>query len=174
MRYKIIVITIFIILLSSCSFLDDKEKSDIIEHPDIILLDATYVVNREGNTKINLSSSQIEIFNRRNLTTAEQSTFNFVDKSGKVIIEGSCEEISINTKTNDVELNGNVYFKILDPVLEISCDSLSWSNKQNIISTNDNDVNVKSDVGLFIGSGLSLNIDTRYFEFKEITKGELY
>jgi LPS export ABC transporter protein LptC len=175
MKYKIIVLSIFIILLSSCSFLDEDEESKAaIEHPDIILEDVNYIINRDIDGTINLVSSKIEIYNKRNLTIAENATFTVINTNGEIQVKGSCDNIEINNDTFNTVLKGNVNFSIIDPILNIVCDNLNWDNEKRIISTTDNQVTVDSDVGLLVGSGLSLNLDTRYFEFKELTKGELY
>ncbi|MDC7237502.1 MAG: LPS export ABC transporter periplasmic protein LptC [Sphaerochaetaceae bacterium] len=175
MKYKIIVLSIFIILLSSCSFLDEDEESKAaIEHPDIILEDVDYIISRDINGTINLVSNKIEIYNKRNLTIAENASFSVIDKEGKIQVEGSCDNIEIDNETYNTILSGNVKFSIIDPILNITCDNLSWDNDNRVISTTDKTVTVDSDIGLLIGSGLSLNLDTRYFEFKELIKGELY
>ena len=175
MKCKFIVLTIFIILLTSCSFINEnEEQNDIIEHPDLILKDVSYTIKRDVNSSIKLASDQVEIYNKTNLTKAQNVDFIIEDDNGESQITGKCDKIEINTDNFDVKLKGNVIFKILDPVLEIYCDTLDWNNENSILNTQDEQIKVISDNSTIIGSGLSLNIDTRYFEFKEITKGELY
>lgn len=175
MKCKFIVLTIFIILLTSCSFINEnEEQNDIIEHPDLILKDVSYTIKRDVNSSIKLASDQVEIYNKTNLTKAQNVDFIIEDDNGESQITGKCDELEINTDNFDVKLKGNVIFKILNPVLEIYCDTLDWNNENSILNTQDEQIKVISDNSTIIGSGLSLNIDTRYFEFKEITKGELY
>lgn len=175
MKCKFIVLTIIIILLTSCSFINEnEEQNDILEHPDLILEDVRYTIKRDVNSSIRLASDQVEIYNKTNLTKAQNVEFIIEDNNGKTQVTGNCDEIEIDTENYDVKLKGNVIFKILDPVLEIYCDTLEWNNENSILNTSDEKVTVISDNSTIIGSGLSLNIDTRYFEFKKITKGELY
>ncbi len=175
MRNKLIVFTIIIILLSSCSFIDDKDKNnEIIEHPDLVLFDTTYSINRGSNDPIKLEATKIEIYNKKNLTIAENAKFEIINQKGDTQVEGSCDKLEIYTKNNNIELFGNVNFSINNPQLQISCDKLSWNDKEQLINTEDENIIVNSYIGKFEGSGLSANINERYFEFKRITKGEIY
>ena len=175
MKNKVIIFIIIIILFSSCSFINNSEKKDdIIEHPDIILNSATYKINRNQNDYILLNSSKIEIYNKKNTTIAKDAIFKFVNKNGENEVEGKCDEMSINTDNNNVLFTGNVTFSILDPEFNIYCEKLSWDDKNQLLTTQDQDVTVESEIGKFEGSGLSAKINIRYFEFNQIKKGELY
>ncbi len=174
MKYKLIVLAIILILCSSCSFINESdENSDPIEHPDLTLINSTYNINTSDNSRIVLKSSKIDFYNKTNLTLIDNASFEIVDVNNTLISQGSCNQVKINTNTNDVEFNENVIINIIDPKLDIKCDKISWNNKDNILST-DEKVQVDSEFGKFEGTGFSANISTRYFEFKQIDKGELY
>jgi len=156
MKNKVIIFIIIIILFNSCSFINNSDsKDDIIEHPDIILNSATYKINRSQND-------------------SKDAIFKFVNENGENEVEGKCDEMSINTDNDNVLFSGNVTFSILDPEFNIYCEKLSWDNKNQLLTTQDQDVTVESEIGKFEGSGLSAKINIRYFEFNQIKKGELY
>ncbi len=174
MRIKYLLLMIFIFLLISCSFVDkNSEKTDPIEHPSLILENSKYKVNLSSNLTIEFSSSLINIYNKTDSTTIEKASFKIIDKDNLIIAEGSCDEISVQTKSKNLELIGNVNINIKDPQIDIKCDKINWNNKESSLNT-DEKVEVLSEYGSFEGIGFSANLETRYFEFKEIEKGALY
>lgn len=174
MKYKYIIISIIIILLSSCSFINkESQNTSTIEHPDLILTNAKYSVNLSKDTKISFIASTIEFYNKKDLSYIEDVNFSVLNVNNEIIAEGFSNEIEVNTKSNNLYLSGNVTIDIKNPQLNIKCDKINWNNKNNTLNT-DKEVFIKSDYGLFKGIGFSANLDTRYFEFKELKNGELY
>jgi len=174
MKIKYLLITIFIFLLSSCSFIDkNSEKTDPIEHPSLILENSKYKVNLSTDLTIEFNSSLINIYNKTDSTTIKNVSFSIKDKEGNIVANGSCDEIDVQTKSKNLKLIGNVNINIKDPQIDIKCDKMNWNNKESSLNT-DEEVKVESEYGSFIGIGFSANLETRYFEFKEIEKGALY
>lgn len=171
-RYIFIIVTIF--LISSCSFIDkNNDKTDPIEHPSLILENSNYKVNLSPDLNIEFTSSLINIYNKTDSTIIDNATFTLKDGENNLVAEGNCDKITINTRTNNLELIGKVNINIKDPQIDIKCDKINWNNKEHSLNT-DESVVVTSDYGAFTGKGFSANLDTRYFEFKEIEKGTLY
>ncbi len=175
MKYKCIIISIILILLSSCSFVNNNNsnKSSTIEHPDLKLTNAKYKVNLSKETQIKFISDNIEFYNKKNLSYINNVSFSVTNNKNEIIAEGSSDKIEVNTKTNNLFLSKNVIIKIKNPQLNIKCDKINWNNKNRTLNT-DNEVFIESEYGIFEGVGFSANLDTRYFEFKELKKGELF
>ncbi|MGD1822005.1 MAG: LPS export ABC transporter periplasmic protein LptC [Pleomorphochaeta sp.] len=175
MKHKNIIISIIIIVLfSSCSFINEnEEKTSPIEHADLILNNAIYKVRLSQDMEIEFTSRNIEFYNKKEKTLIEDVSFKVTDNDKVLIAEGSCKTINVDNDNNNLELIDDVVIDIKNPSLIIKCDKIDWNNKDNLLNT-DADVNVVSEYGLFLGTGLSANLNTKYFEFKEIQKGELY
>lgn len=172
MKNRIIIFSITLLLLCSCSFIKTDNKTSPIEHPDLILINSTYKVNLSNSVNIEFSADKIEFHNKKNLTYLENVVFNVFDQND-IIANGSCEKIEANTKNNNLLLSGEVKINLLNPKFIIKCDNINWNNKTKVLNT-DSDVNIESEMGLFYGIGFSANLDTRYFEFKELKNGEIY
>ena len=162
------------VLLVSCSFAS-KDEGPVKEKgvfPDIILENAEYLLGQSGENPIAITGGKITFYSKDN--RAEMESFSFVQKDddGNIILEGSADSGTVNTKSKKMELKGNVYLAKTDEQMEIRSDSLSFDSENEEASA-EGKVVVKSDKGSFSGYDFKGDLVNMVYSFSKLDEGNI-
>lgn len=170
--FAIIAIS-WIIILSSCSFVDEKNTdTNPVIYPDLSLYDTTYKVGRDDGNPFIIKAKLIEIYNNDDKAIASNVSFFRYDINNEIELQGIADKVEINTITEDTTLSGNVEINLIKDGLKINSDSVNWDNAKSIMDTDEGLVSVVwNNTNIILGYGFSGNLNTRDFELSKIKEG---
>ncbi len=114
-----------------------------------------------------MKASRITVFNRKTDRT-ELENINFYQDDE---MTGSCDTAVVTDNNNNAQLTGNIKLYKKTDNFTIMCDSLTWDNKNQIISTQ-GIVDVKYEDGTTIkAKGFTAQLDDNIYEFNQIMEG---
>jgi len=171
-----VISLLFVLILCSCHTRTAEDaQTDIaqIEHPDIIFQKVNYTIGQTGLFPIYITADSIEVYNKENQTIVSGMTFVQKDKTGSIVMTGSCDEAIIETTTNAAQLTGNVILNRPGDELSIEADDLNFDYKNQQIKT-DKTVILKYNKGNVINAtGLTCDFKASVYEFDKINEGTI-
>jgi len=173
----LLVLVVLVVIVSSCE-LDSETAatgSDTIEHPDMVLFDADYVLGLAGSQPILIHAATIEIHGARQQAVLSEVTFEQYGSDGLVSFSGTARTMAVDTDTNDATLTGDIVVTNHRADVEIKADSLSWSHEHRLL-TGPADGTVVLDHGgryHLTGTGFSGDFGNAIYEFATIGQGEV-
>ena len=155
MRY--ILPLLILLALTSCRFSesDQNARSEKIEHPDIVLEEATYKLSQQNDSPIVLSGEKITFYN---------------NESGEIKLRGSADYGTVDTYNETLSLSGNVIIKEYSGGMEFASSSVFIDTKREEI-TSDESVVVKSKEGTFEGKGFKGDMKRKVYTFTSLERG---
>ncbi len=171
---KYFLTLIIALSLISCRFneSDGKPRAEKIEHPDIILEDASYKLNQQSENPIVLVGSKITFYSADHRADLESFTFYQENSDGEKVMEGSADTGTIDTANETLNLSGNVVIRQKSNNIELKTDSVIINTKQEEISSPSR-VMVKSDKGTFSGIGFKGDMKRQVYTFTSLERGEI-
>lgn len=167
-RRCLFLLLICMFFLTSCVRFSQIQSTDDDKNiPDMIMTDATYVFGEKGRRPVVMKASRITIFNRKTDRTELENISFYQDDE----MTGSCDMAVVTENNNNAQLTGNIKLYKKTDNFTIMCDSLTWNNKSQIISTQDI-VDVKYEDGTTIKArGFTAQLDDNIYEFNQIMEG---
>ena len=151
---------ILIALLASCSFVsEEKEKSEKIARPAIILENAEYTLGQS-----------MSFYSAEERATAENLKFIQYDDEGNPSITGSADYADIDTSARTMDLSGHVSLEQHGSNMHIEAESLYFDSSSSEIEA-EGDVRVNSDDGIFSGTGFKGDLREDSYSFSSIKEG---
>lgn len=162
---------ILIALLASCSFVsEEKEKSEKIARPAIILENAEYTLGQSGENPIFIESTLMSFYSAEERATAENLKFIQFDDEGNPSITGSADYADIDTSARTMDLSGHVSLEQHGSNMHIEAESLYFDSSSSEIEA-EGDVRVSSDDGIFSGTGFKGDLREDSYSFSSIKEG---
>lgn len=166
-----VLTALLIILLCSCSFVEEEDgehaKADL---PDIVLEDTSYTLGQNGENPVYIASERMELWSSDNRAETGRITFYQLDDDGDIALRGRADRAEIDTDTKVLMLSGNVLFLSSDGNMRIEADDLVFDSGNEEL-TAEGTVSVSSEDGTFTGEGFSADLVSSTYTFKSITKG---
>jgi len=173
----ILLISLFLILLLSCSFNPNEELQNIGLNrlADLKLYNTTYKVVNDDSPPIVIEAKKIEIYKKEKKVIITEAVFNQYEKENKHLMSGSFGLGEIDTDTNEMKLSDGVILNHLEEQLSIISDYLYWDNKNQIVSgTDENRVKlINKEHDIIIGRGFKGDFSSATFEFQFLEEGVL-
>lgn len=165
-----IAITCLILVFSLASCVKSAQtdnRANTENLPDMVMTNATYIFGEKGRSPVVMNAKKITIYNREtDKTELENINFHQEDE-----MTGSCERAVVTDNNNNARLSGNISLYKKTDNFTIMCDSLTWDNRKQVIST-EGIVDVEYQDGTIIrAKGFTAKLDDNIYEFKEIIKG---
>lgn len=161
-------------LLVSCGADDEAgPASDGIERPTMSFVNAVYTLGRPEFSPIVMKAGVLELYNDRNQALLKGVEFEQKDEEGRLVMEGSCEEAEVDTKSYDARLKGKVLISLPQEKLSIDASDVVWNHADQRISTDKEVFLLYDSKSGLRGRGFSCDFKTSKCEFDEITEGRL-
>lgn len=99
----------------------------------------------------------------------------FIQKNSEklIIMQGSCDDAKVNTRTYSAVLGGEVSIQRPDDGLAIKGSDITWDNDLQRISTDKSFILLYDSDSEIQGIGLTCDFRTSTYEFDTITEGRL-
>lgn len=170
MRYLLPLL--ILLALTSCRFSssDQNARSEKIEHPDIVLEEATYKLSQQNDSPIVLSGDKITFYSKDHKAVLENFSFTQEDENGEIKLRGSADYGTVDTYNETLNLTGNVILKEYSGGMEFASSSVFIDTKREEI-TSDESVVVKSKEGTFEGKGFKGDMKRKVYTFTSLERG---
>lgn len=167
----ILPLILSLIVLSSCSFVDEEETEHEKEaRPDIILENTSYTLGQDGERPVYIASSRMVFWNSEEKAETGRIAFYQMDDEGEIALRGRADRSEIDTGTKLLRLYGEVLFFSEDGNMRIEAEDLTFDSENSELSS-DGRVSVSSEDGTFQGEGFQADLITSTYTFNSIDKG---
>ncbi len=177
MMKRILGMVLASLLLLSCA-LEPTIQSPVDSskrEADLTLYDATYTFGMSNGTPLAVTAGVLAFHEEEQEAVLEHVTFIGYEEDGKPFFQGSARHAVINTTTYDATLSEKVSLQHLDEGIQVFSDRLSWSDKnQQLSSPGDiaSTIIIDGDITLR-GEGLMIDFTTLSVTFKKVLEGRV-
>jgi len=177
MMKRIIGMVLASLLLLSCALEPtiqgpvDPSRKDA----DLTLYDATYTFGMSNGGPLAVTTKMLAFHEEEEEAVMESITFVGYEEDGHPFFQGSARHAIINTTTYDATLSKDVSLHHLDEEIQVFSDELSWSEKNQILSSPDHvasTIVIDGDI-TFRGKGLSIDFTTLAVTFEKVLEGRV-
>jgi len=158
----------------------DYESARVAEEipedvPETEILRFEYQVVRRGRKLFTIHADRAVTYQGRDEKELENVSFQEWTADGAVAAEGHAEYALFDTDTEDVVLEGSIYFYSHDAAATIRAEYLYWDRGERTLHGRDDEiVEVKEDDGSSLrGRGFTADMTTRELSFAEEVSGRL-
>lgn len=144
-----------------------------VELPDLALTNATYVLDRGEDAPLSIVAGQIALYDQSHKAVVANLTFSQKDAQGVIILQGSADAATVDLKTYDAQLQGNVRVEKLDQDFLIEAEQLKWLHeKQELISEASAEVTITYEGNKRVrGKGLRAELANSTVTFAKVIEG---
>ena len=170
------ILALLVLSLSSCTMESQIPLSSrTYDFPDINLMQATYVLGRSGESPLTITAEEIAIYEKTNQAKLKGLQFSQLDQMGEVLLSGTADSATVNTKTYDAQLFGNILVTQKEEDFTIEAEQLLWLHDEQIFqSVEESPIRILFDEGQTLeGSGFKGNLKTGTYEFTKYAQGVL-
>jgi len=170
------ILAFLVLSLSSCAMENQVPlSSKTYEFPDISLTEATYILGRSGESPLTITASEIEIFEKTNQAKLKDLEFAQLDAEGVALLSGRADRATVNTKTYDAQLFGQILVTQKEEDFTIEAEQLIWLHDEQVLqSSEESPVRILFDGGQTLeGRGFKGNLKTSTYEFTKQASGVL-
>ena len=141
--------------------------------PDTIAVGLVHRVSQNGHLSIELRAARAETYNDAKKTILTDAHFVEYDDKGATATEGTARTVTYHTDSDDAEVSGGVTVRSRAEKGTVSADSLSWQNKERLLTAPpDEIVSLHKDDGTTVsGSGFSGDFRARELQFNGPVNG---
>lgn len=171
---KKLILSIFIILVFSCTF--DYGDTDTTERtlPDLVMRNVEYVRVRSADPIARIRAERVERYDEQGRMNLENFSFEqFGERGEEVNSFGSAGFASVDIETVDIFMARGVRIEIESEDIIVETNQLNWIDEQRILSTGEEEkVNIYQQTGTsFTGTGLRVDARRRTWEFSGPVSG---
>lgn len=140
---------------------------------DLTLYNATYTFGTTNGGPLTVTALRLAF--RDEEESAEITDFTFIayDEEGTAYLEGSADEGTIDSRSYNATLKGNVEIYHLDEDIRVFSEELSWDDEEQILTSPTSErstIIVDGDITL-TGEGVTVDFITRDVTFDRIVEG---
>ncbi len=158
--------------MSSCSLKYDEESSVESTIPEFVFSDTKLSRYENNQVTVELNAGTIEQYSNSSDTYIKDIEFKMFDDKNNVTSEGSCGYLFMNTENEIYQLFDDIKFSNKERNLNVFAQNLLWNSlTEQLISTNDEIVEISKDDITIKGKGLSLSTVSDTFEFSGKVEG---
>lgn len=166
----VLTLSLSIFLFSSCLNNGSTAKFMKDEHPEMILKNASYTIDKEDSNTVNMTAEKITVYSA-NRVVFDNSDFVQFDENMQTQITGQCDTATMTDGTN-LTLSGNIVFNKLSDNAVISCDSVHWNNKTGSIASEGNLIISFEDGSAVHADSFSSNLNNSQYKFAGISNAQ--
>lgn len=170
MRVLLFVLTVPL-LLFGCSL--DYEQAMIADElseslPETILIEFTHSIIKEGTPAFVVSAQRAAAYPESKTTVMERAVFKQFNSAGDMTAEGTADRATLFSATENVELEGNIYFYSVTEESAIEADYLYWDNEEGTLTGHEDEtVSIRQDSGTRIrGTGFYAELYEKDIRFR--------
>ncbi len=177
MKRSGVIILVLGFFFLSCSF--DYREAQVPEDledtiPNIVLTGFRQTVVSKGNVVLRIQVAKAEGFERKKRTIFQQVQFSEFDEEGKLITEGRADTVVYESETKNATVSGKVLIHSLREEGKILAETLSWNDKERILTSPEGDrVRLEDEKGSWIeGTGFTADLRRLLVTFSGPVRGE--
>ncbi|NLY07271.1 MAG: LPS export ABC transporter periplasmic protein LptC [Spirochaetales bacterium] len=173
-RYFGFLSLFLVLLLSSCTESSTQAASSSqIERPDMEFSTVTYSLGQSEFPPVIMTASSMQIYEDEGVAILNDVSFIQKNSEKLIIMQGSCDDAKVNTRTYSAVLGGEVSIQRPDDGLAIKGSDITWDNDLQRISTDKSFILLYDSDSEIQGIGLTCDFRTSTYEFDTITEGRL-
>lgn len=150
-------ILFLIVLMQACSPVDSLTSKNRERIPDQVIHGFTVTELKSGIKEWELISEKADIYQKKNTTELFEPRMKFYNNEGEVTSTMTADEGTVNNKTNDVSMRGNVIVFSEEKKTTLTTDSLRWDSKKEKVLSDDF---VRQEDEKMIVTGYGLEVDS--------------
>lgn len=177
-RFSVASILLFGLFLGGCSL--DYEDARLAESLDeelaeTVITHARVTVVRGEAPSFLVEAEQVSNFPRRNEQHLRGISFREYNQSGELVTEGSADRARIFTRSDDVEIEGEIRLRSVIHEARLEAEYLYHHNADRRLSSRDVDtVLIERDSGSWIsGRGFEVDLRRNELSFSSAVEGEI-
>ena len=154
---------------------DASVAEDLSEDiPNTVLFNVSHTIVVDGIPKYRIHAQQAETYEKKKQTILREVLFRELNQKGEVITEGWVDSIVYFTDSEDAQMNGNIEFYSATEETRIEAESLSWENKQKILTgAPEETVYLEREAGSNVrGKGFQAELNKKSLRFAGEVEGE--
>jgi LPS export ABC transporter protein LptC len=163
-----IICILFFLITLSCTFDYGETDSSERELPDLVMLNVEYIRVRSADPIARVQAERAERYEKQGVMKLENFTFEqYGDRGHEVNTQGGAGNASVDINSGDITMTNGVRLEVESEDIVIETNQLEWKDETHILSTGEEDeVDIYRENGThFVGTGLTANARTRFFEF---------
>lgn len=144
-----------------------------VELPDLVLTNATYVLDRGEDTPLTVVAGQISLYDQSHTGVVSDLTFSQKDAQGTLVLQGSADAATVDLQSYDAQLQGAVSVEKIDQNFLIEADHLRWLHESEmLVSEEQTEVTVTYEGNKRVrGIGLRADLATSIVTFEQVLEG---
>jgi LPS export ABC transporter protein LptC len=157
-----------------CSFDYGAGAEEDDNQPDIVMNDVAYVRIRDGDPVVRFEAESAERYENRQTMELRNFSFEQYDTSGEEVnAVGSAGAALVELESGNIKMQGGVRIAVDSEDLTIETTSLSWQDKERLLSgAESGQVDIqRSDGTNFSGRGFSADVRSRTWAFTSGVEG---
>lgn len=173
MRKLILLLSLMLILYTSCSLKSERDGSVVTKesYPDIVMEKTRAQIGQDNGSPISLEADKMTLYSEDGFARLENFSFTSYSREGEIETEGRAARGEVKLDGSEIELSGAVTFsRPLDNML-IMTDNLIY-NKDNDEITAEGRVIVNSEEGTIEGENFMGDLKNKIYTFSSIEKGD--
>jgi LPS export ABC transporter protein LptC len=157
----------FVLVFASCTFDYGASSGEEGTRPDIEMGGVEYTRVRGGDPQVRFRAEKAERWEERQIMELEHFSFEQFSGDGEVNARGSAGTASVELDSGNIDLGNGVSMDVTSEDITIETERLGWKDSDRILSGPGNGevVITRPDGTLFQGSGITVNIRNRTWEF---------
>jgi len=163
-----IICILFFLVTLSCTFDYGESEPSERELPDLIMVNVEYIRVRSADPIARVQAERAERYEKQGVMKLENFTFEqYGDKGHEVNTQGGAGNASVDINSGDITMTNGVRLEVESEDIVIETNQLDWKDETHILSTGEEDeVDIYRENGThFVGTGLTANARSRFFEF---------
>lgn len=144
-----------------------------VELPDLVLTNATYVLDRGEDTPLTVVAGQIALYDQSHTGVVSDLTFSQKDAQGTLVLQGSADTATVDLQSYDAQLQGAVSVEKIDQNFLIEAEHLRWlHDSEMLVSEEQTEVTVTYEGNKRVrGIGLRADLATSIVTFEQVLEG---
>ena len=171
-----LLLTLF--LISGACSLDYQEMAEDLDEntPSLEMQNVQVVTVENGKEHSRVEAGRLAEFEKTYRRIISSGIFTQYDDQGFVSAEGRADSISIDTRSDDAVLEGNIRFTSVEDKASVSADYLEWDDENRILMGSPaGEVLLEKESGTVIrGTGFSADFPSRLFRFTGTASGTYF
>jgi LPS export ABC transporter protein LptC len=168
------------LLLAACSFDYDASAEDFGNDPDVIMKDVEYVRMENALPVVRIRSKEARRYETKHAMEMDGFSFeqyNPVPAENSEIpdinVQGIGGSVKIETDSRNLTMAGGVSIDVKSEDILLRTESLSWEDKERLLSAPGEVTVTRSDGTQLSGRNLSADTRRRWWRFEEAVSGDV-
>lgn len=174
MKNYFFIVTLILVVFTSCSLKYDTAVEADGFVPEFILSNVNMTQYKNGNSSMQMEAERLEQYKGTSETYAKNMNFKILNDNDEVTSEGKCGLLFSDTEKKLYELYDNIEVVNHDDDTKFYADALKYNEKTEQLTGSKSDVvRIEKDGTIIFGSGFSASGISKRFTFSGTVTGDI-